>query len=134
MRPPANGPASIWWVLAKEGPPWAEFLVARSAGGPSLPVFSGEGEAEMFVWLGGAFEDGWWIRETTTGELISVLYGPCAEVGLVALDPSPRMTPDEILAGSVSRKRFLGWVLNAAGSIPRRSYTHNPAGSLVGPA
>jgi hypothetical protein len=121
-------------MLAKEGAPWAELLVARSAGGPSLPVFSGEGEAEMFVWLGGAFDDGWWIRETTAGELISVLYGPCADVGWVALDPSPRMTPDEILAGIVSRKRFLGWLLNDPGSIPQQSYTHSPAGSPVGPA
>ena len=60
-------------------------------GEQALPVFSGEGEAEMFVWLGGAFEDGWRVRETSAGELVSILYGPCAGVGSVALDPSPGM-------------------------------------------
>jgi hypothetical protein len=118
---------------AKDGAPWAELLVARSAGGPALPVCSGEGEAEMFVWLGGAFEDAWWIRETTAGELISVLYGPGANVGWVALDPSPQMTPDEILADSVSRERFVGWVLNDPGSFPQ-AYTPRHASGLVGPA
>jgi hypothetical protein len=46
-------------------------LVAECAGKQTLPVFSGE--AEMFVWLGGVFEDGWRIRETTAGELVSIL-------------------------------------------------------------
>jgi len=119
-------------MLAKDGAPWAEVLVARSAGGPALPVFSGEGEAEMFVWLGGAFEDGWWIREITAGELISILYGPCAYVGWVALDPSPRTTPDETRAGSVSRERFVGWVLDNQGSVPQ-SDTLRHARSPVGP-
>ena len=108
-------------------------LVAECAGGLALPVFSGEGEAEMFLWLGGAFEDGWRIRETTAGELVSILYGPCADVGWVALDSSPQMTPDTIRADGVSRERFVGWVLNDPGFFPQADAPRHVR-SLVGPA
>jgi hypothetical protein len=53
-----------------------------------LPVFSFREEAEMFLGLGRVAE-GWQVRETTCGELVSVLYGPCREVEHVALDPVP---------------------------------------------
>ena len=133
MRPPVHGPASTWWMLAKDGDPGAEVLVAECAGGLALPVFSGEGEAEMFLWLGGAFEDGWRIGETTAGELVSILYGPRADVGWVALDSSPQMAPDTIRADVVSRERFVGWVLNDPGFFPQADAPRH-ARSLVGPA
>ena len=79
-------------------------------GGQALPVFSGEDEADLFAWLGGALEEGWWARETSVGELISTLYGPCAHVRGVALDPSPGMAVEEIGLVSVSPERFLDWV------------------------
>ena len=55
-------------------------MVACS-GEQALPVFSGEGEAEMFGWLEGVFEQDWRARETSSGELVSILFGPCAGVG-----------------------------------------------------
>ena len=82
-------------------------------GAQALPVFSGEGEAEMFLWLGGAFEDGWRVRQTSTGELVSILCGPCAGVGSVALDPSPGMAAETLRLTSVGRKRFVGWIAGA---------------------
>ena len=78
-----------------------------------MPVFSGEGEAEMFAWLGGAFEDGWQVRATSAGELVSILYGPCAGVGRVALDPSPEMSSETIRLVSLSRERFVGWIVDS---------------------
>ena len=53
-----------------------------------LPVFSFEEEAETFLRLG---ETGmsWRARETTAGELFSLLHGPCSGVKRVALDPLP---------------------------------------------
>ncbi len=58
--------------------------------GGFLAVFSFEEEAETFLRL---WEDEeqeevrWWSRETTAGELISVLLGPCVDAREVALDP-----------------------------------------------
>lgn len=123
-----HGPASTLRLLAKDGQ--QEVLVTGYAGGQALPVFSGEGEAEMFVWLGGAFEDGWRIREVTAGELVSILYGPCADVVWVTLDPSPHMTPETIRLDGVSRERFVSWLLDG----PRSYSPRTGAQGLVGPA
>jgi hypothetical protein len=53
-----------------------------------LPVFSFEEEAETFLRLGAAETD-WRARRAAAGELIALLYGACAEVKKVALDPLP---------------------------------------------
>lgn len=66
-----------------------------------LPVFSFEEEAEMFLGLG-ALGGSWQIRETTVGEIISVLYGPCVGVKQVALDPCPARVGGEAVLGLVS--------------------------------
>jgi hypothetical protein len=100
-------------MLAKDDDLGAEVLLADCDGEQALPIFSDEGEAEMFVWLEGAFEDGWRVRETSAGELVSILYGPCAGVGRVALDPSPGMTAETIRLVSLSRERFVSWVVNS---------------------
>ena len=36
-------------------------------------------------------EEGREVRETTPGQLVSILYGPCADVGSVMLDPLPEI-------------------------------------------
>ena len=110
---PVRLPGSKWWMLAKDDDLGAEVLLADCDGEQALPIFSDEGEAEMFVWLEGAFEDGWRVRETSAGELVSILYGPCAGVGRVALDPSPGMTAETIRLVSLSRERFVSWVVNS---------------------
>ena len=101
-------------MLAKADNLGADVLLADCDGEQALPVFSGEGEAEMFVWLGGAFEDGWRVRASSAGELVSILYGPCAGVGRVALDPSPEMTAETIRLVSLSRERFVSCVLDSS--------------------
>ena len=88
---PGRRSGRTWWLVAKDGRLPAHTLTVDCGDGRALAVFSGEGEAEMFVWLGGAFEDGWRARETSTGELVSMLCGPHSGVGSVALDPSPGM-------------------------------------------
>jgi hypothetical protein len=110
---PGRRPASKWWLLAKSENRGAEVLLSDSGGEHALPVFSGEGEAEMFVWLGGAFEDGWRVRETSVGELVSILYGLCAGVRRVALDPSPLIAPETIGLVSVSREWFVNWIVDS---------------------
>ena len=119
--PQSRRPASKWWLLANDGDFGAEKLVADCERGKTLPVFSGEGEAEMFVWLGGAFEEGWRVRQTSAGELVSILCGPCAGVGRVALDPLPGMAADAIRRLSVSRKRFVSRIVGGPRSSPAAS-------------
>jgi hypothetical protein len=102
-----------------------EVLTVACSGEQALPVFSGEGEAEMFVWLEGAFEDGWRVRETSAGELVSILYGPCAGVERAALDPSPEMVGiDAVSLVSVTRERFLNWILDSPCSISLGAHDH----------
>ena len=108
--PPRRRPGSRWWLLSKRGVCRTEVLTTSCDGVRALPVFSGEGEAHLFAWLGGAFEDGWRAREASVGELISTLYGPCAHVRVVALDPSPEMTGETTGLVSMSPKRFLDWI------------------------
>ena len=112
-RPPGTRPVSRWWLLVRGGGSGMEVFVVDRGGERAVPVFSGEGEAEMFVWLGGAFEDGWWVRESSAGELVSLLYGPCAGVGSVALDPSPGMEAEMLGLLSVNRGRFVGRIVDA---------------------
>jgi hypothetical protein len=95
------------------------------SGDQALPVFSGEHEAEMFVWLEGEFKHDWRVRETSSGELVSILYGPCAGVGRVALDPSPEMFGiGSVSLVSVTRERFLSWILNSPCSISLEAGAH----------
>lgn len=103
-----RGPYSTWWLLAKDGAPLADVLTVGVAGGRMLPTFSHEDEAQMFLWFGGGLEDGWRVRETSAGELASLLSGPCADVGGVALDPLPGMAEaGTIDLVRVDRVRFL---------------------------
>ena len=80
-----------YWVIAKDGFGQPDLLTVDLDGtGQALPVFSFEEEAEMFLWLQ-TTEDGREVRETTPGQLVSILYGPCADVGRVMLDPLPEI-------------------------------------------
>lgn len=80
---------SAYWLIARDGPKCLEVLTIEDhRGGKSLPVFSFEDEARLYLRL----EEpgpGWRAEEVTREELFSVLVGPCAGVGQVALDPLP---------------------------------------------
>ena len=78
--------------------------------GGFLPVFSFEEEAQAFLELLGEEEKelGWRIRETSPGELISVLLALCAQVKRVALDPLPLSCGGAVLPFiSVKRNHFV---------------------------
>jgi hypothetical protein len=86
-----------YWVIAKDAKDANEgfgqldlLRVDLDGTGEALPVFSFKEEAEMFLWLQ-TTEEGWEVRETTPGQLVSILYGPCAHVGRVMLDPLPEV-------------------------------------------
>src|SRR5918994_4027475 len=93
-RVPRRAGTQRYWVIArdaKDGFGQLELLTVDLDGtGEALPVFSFEEEAEMFLWLQRT-EEGHEVRETTPGQLVSILYGPCADVGRVMLDPLPEI-------------------------------------------
>jgi hypothetical protein len=109
--------SSTFWLVVRHENRQLKVLIVSCSGEQALPVFSGEGEAEMFVWFGGSFEEYWQVRDTSAGELVSILYGPCAGVGRVALDPLPGMVTETIRLVSVSRERFVNWIVDSSGSI-----------------
>jgi hypothetical protein len=136
QQTPRRCPYSTFWLVVRHEERQMEVLMVGCSGEQALPVFSGEGEAEMFVWLEieGAFEDGWRVRETSAGELVSILYGPCASVGRVALDPSPEMVGiNAVSLVSVTRERFLSWILDSPCSISLGAGVHRHTRRLVSP-
>jgi hypothetical protein len=97
---------------------------------PPLPVFGHEEEAGIFLGIGGVMGNGWRVRESIAGKLVSVLYRPCAGLKEAALDPSPeRMSERTVRLVWLLRKRFIS-------SEPRgsrgRSW-HKRAGPQVSP-
>ena len=94
---PRRAGTQRYWVIAKDAKDAKDGLgrpdpltVDLDGTGQALPVFSFEEEAEMFLWLQ-TTEDGREVRETTPEQLVSILYGPCANVGRVMLDPLPEI-------------------------------------------
>jgi hypothetical protein len=83
-------------------------------GSSSLAVFSFEEEAQTFLCLSEDDQEGrrWRIRETTAGELVSVLMAPCADVPRVTLDPLPLPLGRVMLPlCSIARERFVEYLM-----------------------
>ena len=100
------------WMIVRDGEGRLEPLCVRAGTSKVLPVFSFEEEVEMFLHLGGYDDGGWRARESSAGELISVLCGPCIDVEGVVLDPLPEMPEDgTIELVEVGRRRFVGQLL-----------------------
>ena len=108
----SSGPSrSSWWLVARNGGP---LEVLTLDGGDTLPVFSGEGEADMFLWLRGARQHGWEAHESSAEELVFVLSGPRSSVGFVTLDPSTEIFDGHIDEGllGLNREDFLEWIVS----------------------
>ena len=78
-----------------------------------LPVFSFEEEAALYLRLG--TRGSCWVRPIGPGELVSLLYGPCREVDLVALDPMSDVVLPDVMNKLVSleRGRFVDVLLRS---------------------
>jgi hypothetical protein len=65
----------------------------------ALVVFSFQEEAQMFLDLRLiASKDRWRVRQTSVGELVSLLYVPCSDTRKVVLDPLPEIgRPQELM-------------------------------------
>jgi hypothetical protein len=100
----------LWVIQSYQNNRMDVFTIDPHDDGGFLAVFSFKEEAEAFLSL---LEDDhksdWHSRETSSGELVSVLLGPCAEVRRVALDPLPLSCAGGVSLPlvSVNRERFL---------------------------
>ncbi len=92
------GSRPLWLIVKQRCSGLGVFTIGRHM----LPVFSFREEVEAFLQFEGA-ADGWQARETTCGELISILYGPCKDVEHISLDPLPKIVGHM----SLSRKAFV---------------------------
>jgi len=114
---------SRWWLIAKNGTDHTEVFTLD--GSSTLPVFSSEDEAEMYLWFEDACGDGWEARRSTSEELVAMLCGPCSGVGAVVLDPSP-----EIIDGwpartvNLDRRRFVEWMVDSLRKEPGSMRVH----------
>lgn len=100
-------PAAYWLIVKNRTEPVEVLTLGIGDREEALPVFCFAEEAEMFLSLE-ALERGWRLKETTDGELISLLRGPCANFGLVALDPLPELVSHEMVSlVSVRKGSFL---------------------------
>ena len=106
-----------YWVIAKDakdgfGQPDL-LTVDLDGSGEALPVFSFEEEAEMFLLLQ-TTEEGREVRETTPGQLVSILYGSCADIRRVMLDPLPEIGASlQISLLGMDRNKFVESVMGA---------------------
>ena len=102
------------WLITKHLTGRMEVFTTNLCGdGKALAVFSFEEEAQMFLDLQlAASKDEWRVRQTSVGELVSVLYGPCSDTKKVVLDPVPEVDRKEITELlSMNRKDFLRFLL-----------------------
>jgi hypothetical protein len=118
-----------FWLIATRVQGRMEVLTLDTGGETVLPVFSFQDEGEFFLRLE-ATEADWWLRETSTGELVSLLLGLCAGVNKVALDPLPGTGERELLElVSTGRRRF---VRHLMGEVAAHSKRKNPSGREMG--
>jgi hypothetical protein len=102
VRAGRNSTVHAFWVVL-EGGTWAvPFTVLLPWGKKAIALFSAKEEAMMFCHLSKQGAKGS-VRQTTAGGVLSLLYGPWAVAGHVALDPLP-----EILGGGLLGLLTLG--------------------------
>lgn len=108
----------LHWIVIKHLTSRMVVFTTNLCGDPkALVVFSFEEEAQMFLDLRlAAAKDGWRVRQTSVGELVSVLYGPCSDTKKVVLDPLPEIGREELtgLLG-MHREEFLRFLLRKKG-------------------
>ena len=82
-------PGSMFWVVfSDECRLTCPLTLGLEGGKEALAVFSHQEEADMLLrWFGTAGE-GWHIRQTSAGEVVSLLYSPCCGANTVVLDPT----------------------------------------------
>ncbi len=85
--------------------------VLLTCGEEVLPVFSSAGAARRFL-SSQVRGDGWYVRQFSTGELVSLLFGLYGRVGRVLPNPLPgALSGEDAASPPVSRDRFIEFLI-----------------------
>lgn len=85
-----------------------DLLTLPTSSGDSLPVFRSEPAARTFLHFN-RYAEGWEVRASTAGELVSLLMGHIVEADLIAVDPPPAVSDKNLVeAEFVDKKDFIG--------------------------
>jgi hypothetical protein len=118
-----------FWLIVTQAHGRMEVLTIDAGGETVLPVFSFQEKGEFFLSLEAAEAD-WWPRQTTTGELVSLLLGLCARVDKVALDPLPGLEERGIVElVSTGRRHFVRYLM---GEVAAHFERDKPSGREMG--
>lgn len=125
-------PAPPYWTIARYEHRMLEPLEIARGGVRVFPIFSREEEASSFLRSDASLPeaDGWRVRQTGPGELLSILHGPCAGARAISLDPSPDLTVGLV---SICRDSFVDFLLGRGRSWfdDRRSEEKRAAASIA---
>ena len=82
------------------------FTLAAGPRGAALPIFGTGRAAHEFLRRGG-LGGGWRVRESTAGELISLLMGHLANVERIVVDPCPGVGVSDARPDGTSKRDFI---------------------------
>jgi len=100
-------PVSLYFVISRRGIRGPElFHISSECGAELLPVLSSRDAAQNFA-LHHALGPGWYAKECSAGELVSLLLGPYSNTEWVLLDPLPLRPPAKL----VPRNSFISQLL-----------------------
>lgn len=108
----ARRPVLLHYVVARDENNDPKLLhIPLGFGEETLPVFSSWGTARNFA-LSYAFGEEWYVREYSTGELISLLFRSYEGIEWVLLDPLPgRLSAGNTPANFMGRECFIDYLL-----------------------
>ena len=115
-----EGPSRLWYLIARrEGNRLEVLTLAAQPRRETLPVFASAGAARDFLRCGGAGGD-WRVRESTTGELISLLMGHLPHVDRIVLDPVFGTSTGGAEPRSASKQEFVAALMGERLAAPTR--------------
>jgi hypothetical protein len=124
VRARRTRPVHAFWMVLEGSPQALPLMVFISDGKEALALFSGEEEARKFCHFceKGASAK---IKQTTAGEVLSLLYYPWCAAKYVALDPFPEILGSRLLLGLLTLSRvdfalrFAGLGSDPVARLPR---------------
>ena len=85
----------------------------------TVPVFGAQQMAGEFLRDGG-FGPGWHVRESTAGELISLLLSLLSDVNSVALNPPDLASLENALSNKATKREFMAVLMGRPLLVPVR--------------
>lgn len=114
---PGSRSVPVWFVISRYENNRLRVLHVPSMGEETLLIFSTEPSASGFLERHGLAPE-WHVRETTAGELTSILLSPPAQMLQVSLDPPASL--DDSGWQCTSRKDFIAALMGEPLLVPSR--------------